>query len=85
MTHISKKILSLDLIATYKIKVPGELIESWINWDVDMIIEVEKNSGGLLITTLTADLDQAALHGLMRRLYSHGLPLMSVICVDFPD
>ena len=26
--------------------------------------------------------DQAALHGLLRRLYSLGLPLLSVICMQ---
>ena len=33
-------------------------------------------------TTLAATIDQAALHGLLRRLYSMGLPLISVICME---
>ena len=34
------------------------------------------------VTTLTGRLDQAALQGLLRRLYSLGLPLISVACCD---
>ena len=34
------------------------------------------------ITTLTGEVDQAALHGLLRRLYALGLPLVSVIWID---
>ena len=34
------------------------------------------------VTTLTGRLNQAALQGLLRQLYSLGLPLISVVCVD---
>jgi hypothetical protein len=34
------------------------------------------------VTTLTGTLDQVALQGLLRRLYSLGLPLISAICVE---
>ena len=34
-------------------------------------------------STLIGTFDQAALQGLLRRLHSLGLPLISVICVDF--
>ena len=47
-----------------------------------MTITVESNSDDLPVTTLTGIVDQAALHGLLRRLYSLGLPLISVICVE---
>jgi hypothetical protein len=44
-----------------------------------MTITVENEGDGLLVTTLTGVVaDQAALQGLLRRLYSLGLPLMSV-------
>ena len=71
--------LSLDRPATYQIKVPGELDESWSDWVGGMAIAVE--SEGPPVTTLTGTVDQAALQGLLRRLYSLGLPLISVICV----
>lgn len=47
-----------------------------------MTITVESNGEGLPVTTLTGTFDQAALQGLLRRLYSLGLPLISVNCVE---
>jgi hypothetical protein len=47
-----------------------------------MTITVESDGDGLAETTLSGSLDQAALQGLLRRLYSLGLPLISVICVE---
>ena len=77
-----KQKLSLDRPATYQIKVPGHLDESWSDWAGGMTITVESEGEGPPVTTLTGTLDQAALQGLLRRLYSLGLPLISVICVD---
>ena len=71
--------LTLDRSATYQIKVPGELGEGWSDWAGGMTIEVENEGDGPPITTLTGTVaDQAALQGLLRRLYSLGLPLISV-------
>jgi hypothetical protein len=74
--------LTLHRPAVYEIKVPGELDESWSDWAGGMTIAVESEGEGPPVTTLTGVLDQAALHSLLRRLYSLGLPLISVICVD---
>ncbi len=70
--------LSLYRPATYRIQVPGHLDESWQEGDGQMVLTAELDSQGRPVTTLTGDLDQAALHGLLRRLYSLGLPLISV-------
>jgi len=43
---------------------------------------LESDDNALPITTLTSAFDQAALLSLLRRLYSLGLPLISVICVE---
>jgi hypothetical protein len=76
------KRLSLDRPATYQIKVPGLLDESWSDWVGSMTIRVDREGEGPPVTTLTGILDQAALQGLLRRLYSLGLPLISVDCVE---
>jgi hypothetical protein len=47
-----------------------------------MVVLVEKQDDGPPVTTLTGALDQAALQGLLRRLYALGLPLISVICLE---
>ncbi len=77
-----KRKLTLDRPATYHIKVPGHLNESWSEWAGGMAITVESDVDGLPVTILTGSLDQAALLGLLRRLYSLGLPLISVDCVE---
>ena len=78
----SKRKLTLDRPATYQIKVPGHIDESWTEWAGGMTVIVESDEDGLPVTTLTGTVDQAALQGLLRRLYSLGLPLISVNCVE---
>ena len=82
MMKQAKQKLSLDRPATYQIRVPGELDESWSDWAGGMTITVECEGDGPPVTIVTGTLDQAALHGLLRRLYSLGLPLISVTCVN---
>ena len=78
----TKQKLTLDRPVTYQITVPGELDESWSDWDGKMTVTVESKGEGPPVTTLTGTVDQAALHSLLRRLYSLGLPLISAICVE---
>jgi hypothetical protein len=82
MMRALKQKLALDRPATYRVQVPGELDESWSDWVAGMTIMVECEGEGPPVTTLTGTLDQAALQGLLRRLYSVGIPLISVICTD---
>jgi hypothetical protein len=74
--------LTLDRPATYQIKVPGELDQSWADWGEQMMITIDSEGDVPPVTTLTGTFDQAALQGLLRRLYSLGLPLISVKCTD---
>jgi hypothetical protein len=73
--------LTLYRPATYQIKVPGEVSQDWSDWIEGLTITVESDEDGSRVTTLTGTLDQAALMGVLRRLYSLGLPLISVTCV----
>jgi hypothetical protein len=78
MKQVKQK-LTLDQPTTYQIKVPGHLDESWSDWASGMTITVANGDDGPPITTLTGTVaDQAALQSLLRRLYSLGLPLISV-------
>ena len=78
MMKKAKHKLSLDRTATYQIKVPGEIDESWLDWAGGMTITVESQDDGPPVTTLTGTVDQAAPPSLLRRLHSLGLLLMSV-------
>ena len=82
MKDIHQK-LTLDQPATYQIRVQGELDKRWTDWGRDLTITIESDSDGFPISTLTGTVDQAALLGLLRRLYSLGIPLISVLCLDF--
>ena len=79
---MDKKKLTLDQPATYEIKVPGILDEKWLDWNGGMTVKVTNERYDNPITILTITVDQAGLQGLLRHLYSFGLPLFSVICVE---
>jgi hypothetical protein len=75
--------LSLHQPATYQITVPGELDQSWSDWAGGMSLTVENEGDSPPVTILTGTLaDQAALQGLLRRLYALGLPLISAVCIE---
>ena len=82
MMKEAKRKLTLDRPATYQIRVPGRLDESWKYWDDRMTITIESEDDHPPVTTLSGTVDQAALHGLLRKLYSQGLPLISVTCIE---
>jgi hypothetical protein len=76
------KRLSLDQPAVYRILVQGHFGEEWSDWFDGLTISVDKQAGGPSITTLTGTVaDQAALHGLLTRLYNLRLPLISIQCL----
>jgi hypothetical protein len=82
MMNKPRQKLTLDRPASYQIKVPGEIGESWSDWVEGMAITVDCEGDDQPVTTLTGTLDQAALQDLLRRLYALGLLLMSVNCSE---
>lgn len=71
----------------YQIKIKGHLDRRWTEWFGDVTITLEDN-GDTLMTGQVAD--QAALHGLLRKVRDLGLPLISVTRsqpdqIDKPD
>lgn len=78
----ARQTLTLSQPAAYEIRVPGQLDPNWSDWAGGMDFTVESKGDGPPVTVLTGVVaDQAALQGLLRRLYSLGLPLLSVICI----
>ena len=75
MSDIQPIIHLQDEPATYEIRVKGHLPDRWAEWFGDVVIGLEEDG----TTRLTCPaLDQAALHGLLRRARDLGLPLVSV-------
>ena len=73
------QVLTLDCSTTYRIEVQGYLDENRSAWFDGLTIEPRMPAEDASITTLTGQvIDQAALHGLLRKLYVLGLPLLSV-------
>jgi hypothetical protein len=71
--------LTLYSPAPYRIKVLGRLDESWQDWAGEMTISFDLDPDDQPITSLTVSVDQAGLMGLLRRLYTLGLPILLVI------
>ena len=81
----ANKKLTLDQPTEYRIKVQGFLDRNWSDWSEATTASVESRGDTPPVTTITVTVDQAALQGLLRRLYALGLPLISVHCVRHQD
>lgn len=65
----------------YEIRIQGHLDQRWAGWFEGLTITLDDNGE----TRLTGPVvDQAALHGLMRKVRDLGLPLIAVIPIE-PD
>ena len=68
-----------DFPVIYQITVQGYLDERRADWFDGMAIEPQVDADGRSVTKLTGKIvDQAALHGLLRKLYDLGLSLLSI-------
>ncbi|HYI24647.1 MAG TPA: hypothetical protein VD767_04485 [Thermomicrobiales bacterium] len=63
----------------YQIRVKGHLGPRWSDWFEDLTITPEENGDTLLTGPVV---DQAALHGLLRKVRDLGLPLLSIIRIE---
>lgn len=77
-----KHIFTLDKPVTCRIKVQGHIDTGW-GETFGMAISVVSDTSP--ITSLTGKIDQAALHGVLRQIYSIGLPLISVQRIEPPS
>jgi hypothetical protein len=59
----------------YKIRIKGQLDSQWTDWFSGMTITLEEN-GDTLLTGLVVD--QAALHGMLKKVRDLGMPLLSI-------
>jgi hypothetical protein len=63
----------------YQVRIQGHLGRQWSDWFGGLTVTLEDN-GETLVTGPV--IDQAALHGLLRKLRDLGMPLLSVNRVE---
>ena len=66
----------------YQIRLKGHLGAQWTDWFEGLTITLEEDGDTLLTGPVV---DQAALHGLLKKVRDLGLPLVSVIQVQFNE
>lgn len=72
--------LALDAPAIYSIRVEGGIGERWRDWFNDLAITVQVEESTVTSTLQGTVADQAALLGLLQKLYGLGFPLLEVRC-----
>jgi hypothetical protein len=68
-----------DKSKLYEIRLKGHLNNRWANWFEGLTITLEDNGDTLLTGPVV---DQAELHGLLKKVRDLGMSLVSVNCVD---
>jgi hypothetical protein len=66
----------------YQIRINGHLGREWTDWFEGLTITLEEDGDTLLTGPVV---DQAALHGLLKKVRDLGLPLISVIQVQLNE
>lgn len=66
----------------YEIRLAGHLSPQWIEWFEGLAISLEED-GNTLLTGPVAD--QAALHGLLKKVRDLGMPLISAVQIQVLD
>ena len=65
-----------DQSMVYQFRIKGHLGRGWTDWFGGLTITLDDNGDTLLTGAVV---DQAALHGLLRRVRDLGMPLLSVM------
>ena len=63
----------------YEIRLKGHLHPHWTDWFGGVTLTLEANGETLLTCPVV---DQAALHGLLRKVRDGGLPLLAVMRIE---
>ena len=64
----------------YEIRLRGHLGAEWAEWFEGLKVTLEDNGDTVLAGPVA---DQAALHGLLKRVRDLGMPLVAVVCKDW--
>jgi hypothetical protein len=75
MSKIPNSKIDKSQSPVYEIRIKGHLDAQWTDWFDGLTITLEEDGDTLLTGPVT---DQAALHGLLKKVRDLGLPLVSV-------
>jgi hypothetical protein len=70
--------ISLDQPAVYQLQVQGIMSQHWLSYFDEMEISVEGEDGAAITTLIGQVVDQAALQGMLQKIYTLGLVLLKV-------
>ena len=68
--------------AVYQIEVEGTLDERWSDWFSGLAVVAGSEGEGTPVTTLTGLMDQAALRGILNKVWDLNLTLVSVVPIE---
>ena len=72
-----------DTPSTYRIRVQGGLDVGWSEWFSGIAVTSVKKEGRLPITTMEGSVvDQAALRGILAKIWDLGMTLISIVRLD---
>jgi len=74
-----------DEQAVYQIKVQGNLDDRWSDWFSGLTVAVEDEDENSPVTILTGLTDQAALRGILNRIWDLNLTLLSVVSIELDE
>ncbi len=66
----------------YELRIKGHLDDQWAAWFEGMTLKLQDNGDTLLTGRV---IDQAALHGLLRKVRDLGMPLISLTGTEVSD
>ncbi len=78
MTSTCQRDIGPDQPMIYQIRLKGHLGREWTEWFGGMAVALTEDGDTLLSGPVA---DQAALHGILKKVRDLGLPLLSVQCV----
>ena len=71
-----------DERAVYRITVEGTLDDRWSDWFSGLAVVAGGEGKGTPMTTLTGLMDQAALRGILNKVWDLNLTLVSVVPIE---
>ena len=79
MSNKRNPIIDPNQTIVYQIRLKGHLGHQWTEWFEGLTITLEEDGNTLLTGPV---IDQAALHGLLKKVRDLGMPLLSVNSVE---